>query len=241
MIVPMPSPVAPLMVQVVHEIVRMMVLEACRGRRWSRGFRALLPTIGAVGLLAACATPQHMRSAGDLIAPEQWFEEQTQWRMQGRVALSDGESGGQLSMGWLQTDELTSIDLRSGLGGRWWRLSFNENGARLEGSEQQIWSAAEPETLVHEATGWPMPITAFGDWIKGLPSPRDQALEFDDSGRLVGLEYEGWLVELGGYEASWGSRGQAVVLPSRFEFRKEPHRVRVVLNRWEWLKSGPGE
>lgn len=200
----------------------------------------LMATV-SVCFLAACAVPKHMSPTGALVSPEQWFKSQSHWRMQGRIALSDGESGGQLSMAWRQSDGVTSIDLRSGLGGRWWRLAYDEMGARLEGSEQAMWSASEPEELVYEATGWPMPISAFGDWIKGLPSPDDQALEFDQAGRLVGLEYDGWTVELGGYEASWADDGQSVVLPSRFEFERAPHRVRVVLNRWQWLKNESAE
>ncbi len=225
----------------VNELCGMIGVQRRFGPHGRMIVRALLIIAISVGLLAACATPQPMRSSGALVSPEQWFKEQTHWRMQGRIALSDGESGGQLSISWGQSGERTAIDLRSGLGGRWWRLAFDEMGAQLEGSEQQMWSAAAPETLVLEATGWPMPISAFGDWIKGLPSPADQALEFDEAGHLVGLEHEGWAVELGGYEASWGDQGRAVSLPSRFEFRKAPHRVRVVLNRWEWLKSEPAE
>lgn len=190
-----------------------------------------------LGLVAACASPRPMVSTDGLMAPEQWFDQHPQWRLQGRIALSDGQSGGQVSMGWRQSGESATIDLRAGFGRQWWRLSFNQSEASLESSEQQTFLASEPEALVYEATGWPIPIKAFGQWVKGLPSARDEALVFDGAGRLVGLVYEGWDVELSGYELAWGEGGQAVELPSRFEFQKAPLRIRVVLNRWDWLKS----
>ncbi len=202
--------------------------------------RGLLLVTLSIALLAACATPS-MRSADSLVAPEDWFEQYAHWRMQGRIALSDGESGGQLSIGWRHNNGRTAVDLRSGLGGQWWRLSFDETEAELAGSEQPKITATNPEALIHEATGWPIPVTAFAHWAKGLSSPTDQGLDFDEAGRLVGLNHDGWTVVLGGYEASWGEGDQAVMLPSRFEFAKAPYRVRLVLNRWEWLKSEPAE
>ncbi len=194
-----------------------------------------------LGFLAACATPREWVPPQDLVEPEQWFAEHPSWRVQGRMALSDGQSGGQMSIGWRQAGESATIDLRAGLGRQWWRLSFDETKASLEGSEQEALLATEPEALVYEATGWPIPIEAFGQWVKGLPSARDEALVFDEAGRLVSLVYEGWDVQLSGYELAWSEEGQAVELPSRFEFRKSPLRLRVALNRWDWLKSESGE
>ena len=206
-----------------------------------RAGRTLFWLCLVLGLLAACATPRPLGPAAGSVSPQEWFEDHTDWRVQGRIALSDGQSGGQMSMGWWQSGESSRIDLRTGLGGQWWRLSFDESAASLEGSEQEALIAAEPEALVYEATGWPIPIEAFGQWVKGLPSDRDEALVFDQAGRLASLVYQGWDVELSGYELAWSEEGQAVELPSRFEFRQAPLRIRVALSRWEWLKSESGE
>lgn len=158
---------------------------------------------------------------------EQLFADLDQWRVHGRMAISNGEDGG--SAGFVIHDNQQG-ELRlnlSATGGRW-RLLADANGAELEGSRIPVRHAKTPEPLVEEALGWYLPVTFMRDWIRGLPAPEGASLEFGDNGSLLALHHSDWLIAYERYREVDG-----FWLPQKIVAKSGPYRVSLVVLGWK--------
>lgn len=198
-------------------------------------FKTIGPAmLGFVVLLAGCATTPKPVISEALIGSDAWFLEQVDWSLTARMAVSDGQEGGQLHLLWRSQANRNELRLRSGVAGPRWRLVYDDLGAMLSGSQIEDWSGSSPASVVFEATGWPIPIEPMRQWLRGLPSVDDEILVRDRFGQIKSLVHEGWAVEFKDYQAIPVGSGRAVILPGRLEFSKPPYRVRVMTERWDW-------
>jgi outer membrane lipoprotein LolB len=196
-------------------------------------FRPLI-IVGACLLMAACATPRDPRPAGAWLEErEAFFADHPEWSIDGRVSLSDGERGGSLSFSWQAIGEQHQIHLRTGAGGRQWRLHFSSFGAELEGSEVGRIVGEDPDPLVEEAIGWPIPVRALAWWIRGLQPPESGQLAFADDGTLERASDGVWLLEYG----RWKQIDERL-FPVRLQAVSEPYQVRIVIRDWRFGVEG---
>lgn len=181
-------------------------------------------------LLAACAS-REVREQGSWLSERQaLFNEQPVWSVSGRVALSDGEQGGSLSFQWRAEGSRHEIALRTVAGGRQWRLVFDDELAELEGSDVDRLIGPDPDPLVEQAVGWPIPVADLVWWIRGLvPPERTTTTEFADDGTLAFARAPPWSLEFQRY-----SDFDTTVLPSRLQADSSPYRVRMVLRNWQF-------
>lgn len=179
-------------------------------------------------VLTACA-PREVRPPGDWMERrEQLFAAYPAWMVAGRIGLSDGRRQGSLSFDWRAEGEHHRIGLRTGVGGKQWRLEFGPGYALLEGSDVDQLIGVSPDPLVEAAVGWPIPVTLMTDWIRGLPAPPGASLSFDNDGTLSGLIYDGWELQYTRYREYFEN-----LLPQRLEANSGPNRVRIVVGSWE--------
>ncbi len=180
-------------------------------------------------LLGACASRETRPDGSWLEDRQALFDAFTHWSVSGRVGLSDGERGGSLSFSWAAAGEEHRIFLRTLTGGKQWRLHFDQFGAVLEGSDVGIIKGSEPDRLVENAVGWPIPVAELVYWIRGLIPPRTGIdTEFAADGTLAKAVSPPWEIEFGRY-----ANEQNVLLPSGLEARSSPYRVRIVLRQWQ--------
>jgi len=196
----------------------------------------LLLTLVIVGL-SGCAMPSKRGQERLQIPASIWFEDQLDWSVKARLAISDGQEGGQLAMTWRSTNQANDIRMRGGLMGPRWRLYYESGSAQLSGPQIGQTQGVAPEPLIWEATGWPIPVETLRYWLRGLESPSDQQVRRDANGRLRSLASDGWQVELESYAPIPIGPNRSVFLPMRFELSQPPYRIRVVLEDWEWLKN----
>lgn len=192
----------------------------------------MMMTVGV--FLGSCATQRHFGTQDVGLDPKLWFDAQADWSVKARMAVSDGQQGGQLALTWRAEAESNDIRLRSGLAGPRWRLIYDQVSASLEGSEIMPWRGAKPQELVFQATGWPVPVEAMRHWLQGQASPEATAVARDASGQLQSLQSSGWSIEFIDHQAFPVSSGGFVVLPSRLELANPPYRIRVVVESWDW-------
>ncbi|GAB4170344.1 MAG: lipoprotein insertase outer membrane protein LolB [Wenzhouxiangellaceae bacterium] len=184
-------------------------------------------------LAAGCTTLQPPVSDDELRLRQAWFESHPDWRVEGRLGLSDGKRGGSLGMIWEVDGSRQQLDLRTLSGGQQWRLRITPAGAELEGSDIDHRVGPDPDVLVAEAVGWPIPVRYMADWLRGLPAPRDASLRFDEHGRLAGLSWNGWEIDYRG----WSALDADVALPTRIDAVRGEYRVRLVLRGWRFDKA----
>lgn len=187
---------------------------------------------GAALLIAAGCAVREPRPEGEWLSERAaWFDERTQWSVQGRLGLSDGKRGGTLSMRWRADGDYHDVVLRTVAGGRQWRLEMGPAGARLTGTDIGPLVGPDPDPLVERAVGWPIPVRWMSRWLRGLPAPAGAATEYADDGVLAGLAWREWTLD---YQRWRAHDESGILLPARVEARNPPYRVRAVLSGWRF-------
>jgi outer membrane lipoprotein LolB len=191
--------------------------------------RALL--LGAFLLvLSACApAPVRMPAAADDAAQarrEQVLAAQTDWSFSGRLAVSQGDSGGSARIDWSQRGADFDIRLAAPITRQSWRLTRTGGLARLEGLSGGTREGTDAEALLAEATGWHLPVDRLAAWVRGARASGAATLESDPAGRPALIRQDGWTVEYRDWDAADPPR------PLRLFADKETARVRLVIERW---------
>ncbi len=151
-------------------------------------------------LLAGCAAPQPRTP--DLTAPDAAYRERaallgslSDWSFTGRLGLRQGDEGGSGRLDWMQRSATSELRFRGALGAGAWRLQAGPREARLilaDGTERV---GVDVVALVHETTGWRLPVDALAWWVRGLTAPQEipaQALELSDDGLPQSFQQAGW-------------------------------------------------
>ena len=190
--------------------------------------RKLLLSILIALTLNACrwAMPDDAPDGTWVSQRQDLFAELEEWRVHGRLAISNGEDGG--SAGFVLHDnhaEELRLNL-SATGGRW-RLLATADGAELEGSRIPLRRALSPEPLIEEALGWYLPVTLMRDWIRGLPAPAGARLLFGENGSLKALQHSEWNIEYQRFREVDG-----FWLPQKIVAKNGPYRVTLLVLGW---------
>jgi outer membrane lipoprotein LolB len=209
---------------------------------WGRAVTAALAL-----LLAACAgqpvreTPLLAPTAAQLQAQAArvaLLAAHPRWSLQGRVALSNGREGGSGRIDWRQDGARYDVALSAPITRQSWRLSGDGQAAMLEGLAGGTRSGADPQALLHDATGWTIPVAALASWVRGAAAPGLPAarLQYGLDGHLARLEQAGWAIDY----ADWQPDPElGTELPGRLTAVRDTARVRLVVDAWQPGAAGP--
>jgi outer membrane lipoprotein LolB len=184
-------------------------------------------------LLTACAVqPPQVSQAprSTWLKHRATLEGMDQWQAQGRIAVRVGDEGWNANFDWRQLGADYRIRLRG---------PFGQGAVELAGDPRQgVWLrradapprfALDPETLLLEETGWQLPVAGLSDWLRGLPvADAEPSLVWDERGRLVALEQDGWQIDYRRYQTAGG-----VELPALLVLQQERVRVKFVIDTWQ--------
>jgi outer membrane lipoprotein LolB len=158
------------------------------------------------------------------------------WRLEGRVALTNGKRGGTGRLEWTQRGPAFEVVLSAPVTRQGWRLAGDRGQARLEGLEGGTRHGPDAAALLREATGWEIPVEALSRWVRGARAPGGGArLAFSADGRLARLEQDGWTLDY----ADWRPQAGGLELPMRVTASREPARVRLVVDAWAQGEASP--
>lgn len=170
--------------------------------------------------------------------PADWAEDRARldrfqhWELTGKLAVRQPENSGTAVINyWKQDRAAYEMELSSSfLGMGRTTLEGVPGFIELTLPDGEKYRSGDPESLVHAATGWQLPINSLTWWIRGLPDPDgDFRLLFDDSDQLAVIRQQGWEIRY--------DRWQAFIddyppLPARITAVKGDKRVRLVVTRW---------
>lgn len=204
------------------------------GRTWTAATVALLAAFALAGCVTApvrAPLPPAQRAAAleAQAIREAWLAAHPDWRLEGRVALSNGSRGGSGRLEWAQRNGRFSVELSAPVTRQGWRLSGEAGDAVLEGLEGGPRRGPDAATLLREATGWEIPVDALAAWVRGARAGDTPAeLEFSADGRLARLRQDGWILDY----ADWRPQPDGMALPMRVTASRDPARVRLVVDAW---------
>ncbi len=188
--------------------------------------------VGLAALLAGCA------SAPPKVAdPEAAWQERrdrfaglTNWTATGKVAIRTEEEAWSATLHWVQDQAEYRIRLIAPLGQGTLQIAGDDSRVELRTSEDKIYHAVDPESLLSDTLGWSVPVKGLRFWMTGLDDPYGPPPEhrLDVSGRLQHLSQSGWSIDYQRYEDD-----APLALPTKLKLHNKGLAMRVVVNRWE--------
>ncbi len=164
------------------------------------GFR--VGALALIALLSACATPPKPEQGG---LNEAGKADSTLTRS-GRFALSVTHSSSKVEavqggFSWKDDGRNLMLDLSNPLGNtlaRVWVLPGQAVLERTDGSQEV---ASNPDALVEQVLGSPVPVAGLRDWLHGRTGGSDvQKQRLDEQQHLSSFEQAGWRVTLSRYD-----------------------------------------
>ncbi|PJK12639.1 outer membrane lipoprotein LolB [Lysobacteraceae bacterium NML120232] len=147
------------------------------------------------------------------------------WQMLGRVAVASGSNSGNARLEWQQQGARDyQVVLSAPLTRQSWRLVVRPDAAVIHGLPEGARQGGDAARLLHEVSGWQIPLESLPYWLRGRPAPErlPEQYRFDAEGRLIGLLQNGWNIEFS-HGAQW---------PARISASRGENRVRLVVDTW---------
>ena len=195
---------------------------------------ALLATL----LLGACARLSPQAPPAPTLAPRAALHAAhlaavstlTPWRLAGRIAVKREDKGFSADLDWREAGDDYSLRVAAPLNGGTYALSGNGRAVSLVSSKGDIFSAADPETLMREHLGWALPLAGARYWVRGLPDPSHAVSDerLDEAGRWTAFAQDGWRVSVLEYTHATGRD-----LPKRLSLDHDKLSVRMAIKTWE--------
>ena len=186
--------------------------------------------------LSACATTQ---PAGTVAPPPEWparaavLARLGAWDVQARVGIRAGDEGGSVGWDWQRRAHNQRLDFTGPTGKLLFRLDEDANGARAQDADGKHYAARDIDSLLHDLTGWRLPVAGLQYWARGLPIPDiPYDARFDAQARMIELTQAGWSLIYREYAAV-----DAVDLPRKLELHAlasdgRQIRLKLVVRAW---------
>ena len=198
----------------------------------------------ALLVLAGCATTRQVAgpaaavlegaaldaAQARLAAREQALRAQPAVAFSGRVALAKGREGGSGRIEWRQQGGGYRVTLSAPVTRQSWTLRLSRAGAVLEGVPNGPLAGPDAGALLHQVTGWQIPVEALGCWLRGARAGAafgPAEIVYGADGRPLRIQQGGWRIAYDG----WGEHGGHAV-PTRVDAQRGDDRVRLVVDRW---------
>ena len=156
-----------------------------------------------------------------------------EWAMTGRVALSNGKDGGSGRLEWSQSAGKVRIGLSAPVTRQGWVLEVDAGGATLLGVPDGPVHGADAAALLRDRTGWDIPVTGLGCWVRGAWASEaavgEARVAYGAEGQVQRIEQAGWTVEYTDWRLDPVS---GMELPGRITAMRDQDRVRLVVDRW---------
>ena len=191
-------------------------------------------------VLIGCASAPRRPAAGqdDLllaqVAREAELAQRTNWRLSGRIAVSDGRDGGSGQIAWTQRGERYEIALNAPVTRRSWRLVGEPGYARLEGLDGGPFIGDSAEALLQEHRAWVIPLRDLAAWVRGIRAPGAAAIRFAASGLPEQMAQGGWTIDYRNFD-----QGLDPAMPSRVFAAQGARRVRLQVSDWSFAPGSP--
>ncbi len=152
------------------------------------------------------------------------------WRLAGRIGVQREDKGFSADLDWHEAGDDYSLRVAAPLNGGTYALSGNGRAVSLVSSKGDIFSAADPETLMREHLGWALPLAGARYWVRGLPDPAHATSDeqLDEAGRWTAFAQDGWRVSVLEYMHAAGRD-----LPKRLALAHDKLQVRMAIKSWE--------
>jgi len=160
---------------------------------------------------------QHLASLADI---------QT-FNIKGRIGVQAEKKGFSGGLNWQHFSTKDSIALYSPLGGQVASIEKTPENVTLTDQKGNSVSAQTAEMLTQTTLGWQLPLAGLADWSLGRPTQSAiTASTWDEAGRLLTLEQDGWHIEYADYATFEGKQ-----LPNKVSLFSPKVNIKLIIER----------
>ena len=153
----------------------------------------------------------------------------TNWHAQGKIGVQSIQDSGSASFDWQQHANLYRIKLAGPLGLGNIDIQSNAGNVLLIAANGKTYTAATPETLLWQTTGWRLPISNLKYWIRGLPVPHQTTrFQYNKYGLLTDLKQNAWQIQFANY-----TNVDGIFLPNKIWITSANLKIKILVYQWE--------
>lgn len=192
----------------------------------------------ALSLLVSACGSLRAPSAGALgtvnIAPRSYQEQlQLSGRIQVQYQQNDKPQSLPGSFEWTQSKDNTDISLISPLGQTIATISQNVGGASLQQANQPLRSAANLDSLLNEALGWPLPVSGLRHWLQGYTLTADGQHQMLTAQENLNLDADGWRIRYVSWQEQDGQLHPKRIDLQRYTSEAGEVSMRIIIDQWK--------
>lgn len=166
-------------------------------------------------------------------ATESKLRELKNWTLIGKIGIKTPDETVTAAINqWKQTSDNFVIDLSStffGLGAS--KLYGSANFLTITESGEEPVSSYEPDVLIQQALGFPLPISSLSWWVKGIPTPDNpHDIRFNAQGHIAQLTQDQWKLTYSKYKIIDG-----LSLPGKIKLERNNVRIILAIKQWTQL------
>lgn len=184
--------------------------------------------------LAGCASQLPAPQQGQpLPAPEREraLDNLQQYQLTAAVSVKSPTDNVSGSLNWQQRDRDYQAHLTNLLGFTVFKLATTAQGVLVE-VDGQTHQAQDASALLDYLSGWSLPIEEMQLWLKGLPGPSSEDLQYDAMGRLTHFtlldsQQRRWQVSYSEFFPD------ALSLPKKMQLQSQDTRLKLAIKGWQ--------
>lgn len=187
-------------------------------------------------VLAGCSSVSNTPIANvDWQAHQARLNEIDQFKLAGKLGYISPEQRQSLNFQWQKSPTLSDLRLTNFLGQTVLHLTVNEQGAKVETYDDQIFTAKDAQTLIAQLTGLLIPVTPLEHWILGQPSDADDYI-LNTNNTLASLVKtigpQRWLVTYDAYDLVELTNAKPLALPTKLKLTQANTKLNIVISKW---------
>ena len=155
--------------------------------------------------------------------------QQNQFSLQGKIGVKTPDQSGSAFYTWIQNGPQFNIQLNGALGVGKTIIEGQAGQVTLDNAKTGLITAATPEELLQQATGWVAPITALVDWVQARPATAQAEIQKDDADRIAHLKEAGWSVDFSYVDKA--TLPNKLILTQQLENEQENRITLLIQNR----------
>tara|TARA_R110002110_G_scaffold121431_1_gene297147 strand:- start:4605 stop:5153 length:549 start_codon:yes stop_codon:yes gene_type:complete len=152
-----------------------------------------------------------------------------QWKMEGRIAATHGQEGGNASFVWNQMGDSYQIRFFGPFGAGSIYVTGSPNQVSVVDGNGKHHQARTPEELMQKVAGWQLPISGIRYWILGLPNPAAtiSGRLLNQKGHLSQLTQLNWIVNYDRYNLN-----KSPGIPAKIQMHNQNYKVKLIIKDW---------
>ena len=155
-------------------------------------------------------------------------------QIRGRVVLFVNDDVYNLGLNWVLNEEHSTLKLEAALGQGMIQIEQTNNHVTLLTSEGKNYSGQNAEQVLHQATGWSIPVEGLEFWIKGINHNNSDYLpDIDGLGRASSLRQDKWKINYLQYKEFQIAELNTADLPRKIYMKRDNLALKIVIDQWQ--------